>query len=39
MPEYANRLYVLERGEIIFAGPPEEARRDAAVLRAIGGQA
>jgi branched-chain amino acid transport system ATP-binding protein len=39
VPENAARLYVLERGEIIFAGPPEEARRDAAVLRVIGGQA
>ncbi len=39
VPEYASRLYVLERGEIIFAGTPQDARRDAAVLRVIGGQA
>jgi branched-chain amino acid transport system ATP-binding protein len=39
VPEYACRLYVLERGEIIFAGTPQDARRDAAVLRVIGGQA
>ena len=39
VPEYARRLYVLERGEIIFAGTPQDARRDAAVLRVIGGQA
>jgi branched-chain amino acid transport system ATP-binding protein len=37
VPDHADRLYVLERGEIIFAGKPQEARRDAAVLRIIGG--
>jgi ABC-type branched-subunit amino acid transport system ATPase component len=30
---------VIERGEIIFAGRPEEVHRDAAVLRVIGGAA
>jgi branched-chain amino acid transport system ATP-binding protein len=39
VPEYADRLYVLERGEIIFAGTLQDARRDDAVLRVIGGQA
>jgi branched-chain amino acid transport system ATP-binding protein len=39
VPEYASRLYVIERGEIIFAGTPQDARRDAAVLRVIGGTA
>jgi branched-chain amino acid transport system ATP-binding protein len=39
VPDHADRLYVLERGEIIFAGKPQEARRDAAVLRIIGGAA
>jgi branched-chain amino acid transport system ATP-binding protein len=37
VPEYATRLYVIERGEIIFAGTPQDARRDRAVLRVIGG--
>jgi branched-chain amino acid transport system ATP-binding protein len=37
VPEFADRLYVIERGEIIFAGRPEEARADAAVARVIGG--
>jgi len=37
VPEYTTRLYVIERGEIIFAGPPQDARRDGAVLRIIGG--
>jgi branched-chain amino acid transport system ATP-binding protein len=36
VPEDATRLYVLERGEIIFAGPPPDAHRDAKVLRVIG---
>jgi branched-chain amino acid transport system ATP-binding protein len=39
VPEYATRLYVIERGEIIFAGTPQDARRDAGVLRIIGGSA
>jgi branched-chain amino acid transport system ATP-binding protein len=38
VPEFANRLYVLERGEIIFGGPPDDARRDAGVLRVIAGE-
>jgi len=37
VPDFANRLYVIERGEIIFAGSPEAARRDAAVARVIEG--
>jgi branched-chain amino acid transport system ATP-binding protein len=39
VPEFAARLYVIERGEIIFAGRPEEVHRDTAVLRVIGGAA
>jgi len=37
VPEHTTRLYVIERGEIIFAGAPADARRDATVLRIIGG--
>jgi branched-chain amino acid transport system ATP-binding protein len=37
VPEYTTRLYVIERGEIIFGGPPEDAWRDASVSRIIGG--
>lgn len=37
VPEFATRLYVIERGEIVFAGRPDEVHRDAAVLRIIGG--
>jgi branched-chain amino acid transport system ATP-binding protein len=37
VPEFASRLYVVERGEIIFAGLPADVHGDAAVLRVIGG--
>ena len=37
VPEYVTRLYVIERGEIIFAGKLQEARQDAGVLRIVGG--
>ena len=37
VPDFTDRLYVIERGEIIFAGKPEEARRDPAVARVIEG--
>ena len=37
VPEYTTRLYVIERGEIIFAGTPDDAWRVGAVLRIIGG--
>jgi len=39
VPAFASRLYVIERGEIIFAGSLDEARRDETVLRVIGGKA
>ena len=39
VPAFASRLYVIERGEIIFAGRPDEVRRDGAVMRIIGGAA
>ena len=39
VPEHTSRLYVIERGEIIFAGAPADARRDATVSRIIGGAA
>jgi branched-chain amino acid transport system ATP-binding protein len=37
VPEFATRLYVIERGEIIFAGRPDDVRKDAAALRVTGG--
>jgi branched-chain amino acid transport system ATP-binding protein len=33
VPEYADRIYVIERGEIIFAGRPDDAWKDRDVLR------
>ena len=39
VPDFADRLYVIERGEIVFAGKPAEVYRDEAVLRVIGGTA
>jgi branched-chain amino acid transport system ATP-binding protein len=39
LPPETTRLYVIERGEIIYGGPPDGAGRDPAVLRAIGGVA
>jgi branched-chain amino acid transport system ATP-binding protein len=37
VPEQTTRLYVIERGEIIFRGTRDEARREHAVLDIIGG--
>ncbi len=37
VPDFTDRLYVLERGEIIFAGVPAEVYSHAAVLQIIGG--
>ena len=39
VPPFAARLYVIERGEIIFAGKPHEAWKDPGVVRVIGGNA
>jgi branched-chain amino acid transport system ATP-binding protein len=38
VPDFADRLYVIERGEIIFAGRPDEARWNPAVVRVIEGE-
>jgi branched-chain amino acid transport system ATP-binding protein len=37
VPDFTDRLYVIERGEIIFAGKPAEARRNPAVATVIEG--
>jgi branched-chain amino acid transport system ATP-binding protein len=39
VPEFATRLYVIERGQIIFAGRPDAVHADAATMRIIGGAA
>lgn len=37
VPEFADRLYVIERGEIIFTGLPKDAASHPAVARVIAG--
>jgi branched-chain amino acid transport system ATP-binding protein len=37
VPEFTDRLYVIERGEIVFAGRPDDAGKDSAVARMIEG--
>ena len=37
VPDFADRLYVIERGEVIFAGKPEAAAKDPVVARIVGG--
>jgi branched-chain amino acid transport system ATP-binding protein len=37
VPEFTDRLYVMERGEIIFSGKPEDVRKDPAVARVVEG--
>jgi len=39
VPEYADTLYVLERGEIIFGGKPADARASTEVMQVISGAA
>ena len=38
IPEYADSLYVLERGEVMFSGTLAQAHRDRDVMRVIAGQ-
>jgi branched-chain amino acid transport system ATP-binding protein len=38
IPDYADRIYVLERGEVMFAGTLAEAYRDRDVMRVIAGK-
>lgn len=39
VPEFADRLYVIERGEIIFTGSPKDAASHPAVAKVIAGSA
>ena len=36
VPDFADRLYVIERGEVIFSGTPEEALKSPLVARVAG---
>jgi branched-chain amino acid transport system ATP-binding protein len=37
VPDFADRLYVIERSEIIYAGAPADVRRDPAVAKVVDG--
>jgi branched-chain amino acid transport system ATP-binding protein len=39
VPEFADRLYVIERGQIIYAGAPQDAGGDPLVAKVLHGQA
>lgn len=39
VPEFTNKLYVIERGQIIFAGKPKDVHNEEDVMRIIGGTA
>jgi branched-chain amino acid transport system ATP-binding protein len=39
VPAFAHRLYVMERGEIVFSGAPREAYGNAEVMRVLSGDA
>lgn len=39
VPEFTNTLYVIERGQIIFAGKPERVQHEEDIMRIIGGSA
>lgn len=39
VPDFTSRLYVIERGEIIFSGKPEELKDHRAVFRIVAGAA
>jgi branched-chain amino acid transport system ATP-binding protein len=38
IPDYVDRIYVLERGEVMFSGTLTDAYRDRDVMRVIAGQ-
>lgn len=38
IPDYVDRIYVLERGEVMFSGTLAQAHRDRDVMRVIAGQ-
>lgn len=39
VPDFTDSLYVIERGEIIFSGKPDELKNDRTVLRIVAGAA
>ena len=39
VPDFVDKIYVIERGEIVFSGKPEELLNDKAVLKIVAGAA
>ena len=39
VPDFATRIYVIERGEIIFGGKPEEIRHQPEIMKIVAGTA
>jgi branched-chain amino acid transport system ATP-binding protein len=39
VPDFTDRIYVIERGEIIFSGTPEDLKKDKTVLKIVAGAA
>jgi len=39
VPDFTDKLYVIERGEIVFSGKPEELKNNKAVLKIVAGAA
>lgn len=39
VPDFTDRLYVIERGEIVFSGKPEELKNNRVVLKIVAGAA
>lgn len=39
VPDFTDRIYVIERGEIVFSGTPEELKKDKAILKIVAGAA
>ena len=39
VPDFTDKIYVIERGEIIFSGTPEELKKDKIALKIVAGAA
>jgi len=39
VPDFTDRIYVIERGEILFSGRPEDLKKDRTVLKIVAGAA
>ncbi len=39
VPDFTDKIYVIERGEIIFSGTPEELKKNRTVLKIVAGAA